>query len=83
MYFFQYLFDQINLPVNHDTDGHIYRGEKEPNGKRYRILFGPLREACAHKFEGISLLLKTMKKQGLVDFEGPVVIDDNAVITLL
>lgn len=58
-------------------------GEKEPNGPRYRIRYKTLREASAHQLEGLSLLLKTMKSNGIVSYDGVVVVDDNAVITLL
>lgn len=58
-------------------------GEAEPNGNRYRIRFGALREAGAQKFEGLSLLLKSMKKNGRVAYEGPILMDSAAIITLL
>jgi len=58
-------------------------GQKEPTGRRYRIRYGKLREACAQHFEGMSLLLKTMKQQGLIDYEGIIVMADNAIVTLL
>ncbi len=61
----------------------LHSGEKEPNGGRYRIRYKTLREASAHQLEGLALLLKTMKSAGVVAFDGVVVVDDNAVITLL
>jgi len=58
-------------------------GQKEPNGKRFRIRYGKLREACSQEFEGVSLLLKTMKQQGLIEYEGKIIMADNAIVTLL
>ena len=45
--------------------------------------FGDLREAGAQKFEGLSLLLKSMKKNGRVTYDGNILVDSAAVVTLL
>jgi len=58
-------------------------GQKEPSGRRYRIRYGKLREACAQDFEGLSILLKTMKKQEIVAYDGQIIMADSAIVTLL
>ena len=46
-----------------------------------RLRYRTLREATAQQLEGLPLVLKAMKAQGLVEYEGALVGDDLAVLT--
>eukprot|EP00695_Tsukubamonas_globosa_P003704 TRINITY_DN785_c0_g1_i1.p1 TRINITY_DN785_c0_g1~~TRINITY_DN785_c0_g1_i1.p1 ORF type:complete len:83 (-),score=9.00 TRINITY_DN785_c0_g1_i1:93-341(-) len=57
-------------------------GEPDASGKK-RIVYKKLNELCEQKFEGLRLLLKTMKKNKQVNYDGVICMDPNAFITLL
>lgn len=57
-------------------------GAAQPDGSKV-IQYKKLNEICEQEFEGLRLLLKSMKTKKIVNYAGVICMDPSAMITLL
>eukprot|EP00727_Mastigamoeba_balamuthi_P012154 m51a1_g7561 hypothetical protein (101) ;mRNA; f:127994-128466 len=70
---YQYVEQTIR---QHGKPSTRYAGDTE-------ITFGHLRELSATRIEGLQVVLKTMKRRKLVDFEDALLLKEDTVISLV